>query len=113
MDDSSVWPLTTEAGLLRLHSKFLKSRVARRIFALFVACALVPVTVLTVLSYLQVSGQLRSQNQRELGQATKSLDMALFERLTILDSDLEIAALQARLSHSGSWSLADTSRFQA
>src|SRR5882757_6594374 len=80
-----------------LKTKFLRSRVARRIFALFVACALVPVTVLTILSFLQVSRQLRSQNRRQLQQGAKSVGLAIYERLTILDSDLQVAAL--RIQH--------------
>src|ERR1017187_8166145 len=75
-------------------SKFLRSRVARRIFVLFVACALAPMTVFTTLSYIQVSRQLGSQNQRQLQQTAKSLGLAIYERLTILDSDLQVAALR-------------------
>ena len=91
-------------GLLRqglkrvmLKTTFLRSRVARRIFALFVACALVPMAVFTTLSFVEVSHQLRSQNQRQLQQAAKSLGLAIYERLTILDADLQVASL--RIQH--------------
>jgi putative nucleotidyltransferase with HDIG domain len=53
--------------------------------------------VLTTLSFLQVSRQLRSQNQRQLQQGAKSLGLAIYERLTILDADLELASL--RIQH--------------
>lgn len=76
-----------------LNTTFLRSRVARRIFVLFVACALVPMAVFTTLSFLQVSSQLHRQNQRQLQQAAKSLGLAIYERLTILDSELEMASL--------------------
>ncbi len=49
--------------------------------------------VLTTLSFLQVFRQLRSQNQRQLQQAAKSLGLGIFERLSILDSELQLAAL--------------------
>ena len=78
-------------------TKFLRSRVARRIFVLFVACALVPMAVFTTLSFIQVSRQLRAQNQHQLQQAAKSLGLAIYERLTILDSDLQVASL--RIQH--------------
>jgi hypothetical protein len=79
-------------------TKFLRSRVARRIFALFITCALVPMIVLTTLSFIQVSRQLQAESQRELLQATKSLGLGAYERLTILNSDLELASL--RIQHS-------------
>lgn len=77
-----------------LNSKFLRSRVARRIFVLFVACALVPMSVFVALSFTQVSHQLRAQNQRQLQQTAKSLGLAIYERLTMLDSDLQVASLR-------------------
>jgi putative nucleotidyltransferase with HDIG domain len=77
-----------------LKSKFLRSRVARRIFTLFVACALLPIGVLTTLSFLQVSDQLRRQNRRELQEAAKSVGLAMYERLTILDSELQVVSLR-------------------
>jgi putative nucleotidyltransferase with HDIG domain len=80
-----------------LNRKFLRSRVARRIFTLFVACALVPMAVFTTLAYFQVSRQLQGQNERELQQAAKSWGLAAYERFTILDSDLQVASL--RIQH--------------
>ena len=53
--------------------------------------------VFTTLSFIQVSRQLRTQNQRQLQQAAKSQGLAIYERLTILDSDLQMASL--RLQH--------------
>ncbi len=82
---------------MTLNTTFLRSRVARRIFVLFVACALVPMAVLTTLSFMEVSRQLRSQNERQLQQAAKSLGLGIYERLTILDSDLQVASLRTQL----------------
>jgi putative nucleotidyltransferase with HDIG domain len=93
------------------NSKFLRSRVARRIFVLFVICALVPIAVLSLLSFIQVSSHLRSQNQRQLQQAAKSLGLSLYERLTILDSEMQVGSL--RIQHSEPLSVAaDTVHFQ-
>src|SRR5258708_1324019 len=73
---------------------FLRSRVARRIFVLVVACALVPIAALTTLSFIQVSRQLRNQSRRQLQQTTKSQGLAIYERLVVLDSDLQVATLR-------------------
>jgi HAMP domain-containing protein len=71
---------------------------------LFVGCALVPIAVLSLLSFIQVSTQLRSQDQRQLQQAAKSLGLGLYERLTILDSEMQVQSL--RLQHSAPVSVA-------
>lgn len=47
--------------------------------------------VLISLSFIQVSRQLQAESRRELLQATK---LSVFERLTILDSELELASLR-------------------
>ncbi len=81
---------------MKMQNKFLLGRVARRIFALFVLCALVPMAALTTLSFHQVYTQLHSQNQNQLQAATKSVSSAIYERLTILDFDLQALALRTR-----------------
>ncbi|MGC2184629.1 MAG: HD domain-containing phosphohydrolase [Terriglobales bacterium] len=77
-----------------VNAKFLRSRVARRVFTLFVVCALVPMAVLTAVSVYQVSGQLRVQHQRDLQHSAKSVGLGIFERLGMLDSELQLAALR-------------------
>lgn len=52
--------------------------------------------VLTTVSFIQVSRQLGNQDQRQLQQAAKSLGLAIYERLAILDSELQVAALRTR-----------------
>ncbi len=92
------WP---GSGLLRkvgktvmLESKFLRSKVARRFFMLFIACALAPMAVFTTPVVHPSLPQLRTQNQRQLQQSAKSLGLAIYERLTILDADLQVASLR-------------------
>ena len=81
---------------MRLPTTFLSSKVARRIFLLFVSCALLPITVLAVVSFFQVSKQLRSESEKQLAQATKTQAMVIFERLSILDAEMEVLSLQSR-----------------
>lgn len=79
--------------LVKIDGKFLRSKVARRIFMLFIFCALVPISVLAVLSFGQVSRELDKQNQRRLHQSNKALGMSIYERLYSLDNELKIFSL--------------------
>jgi putative nucleotidyltransferase with HDIG domain len=67
-----------------------KSKVGRRIFILFIATAMVPITALAVLSFTHVVKQLNHQSQRRLHQASKGLGMALVERLSFLEAELDL-----------------------
>jgi HD-GYP domain-containing protein (c-di-GMP phosphodiesterase class II)/HAMP domain-containing protein len=69
-------------------SDFLRSRVARRIFFLFVLCALVPLSTLAYISFSQVTAQLHTDATQRLRNASKGMGMALLERLLLLDSQL-------------------------
>ena len=69
---------------------YLHSRVARRLFALFVLCALLPVSVLAGIAYFQVTHELQRQAYQRLRQASKTAGLTVYERLTALDTDLQI-----------------------
>jgi HD-GYP domain-containing protein (c-di-GMP phosphodiesterase class II) len=66
----------------------LRSRVARRVFFLFVLCALVPLSTLAYVSFDKVTAQLHADATQRLRNASKSTGMALLERLLLLDSQL-------------------------
>jgi putative nucleotidyltransferase with HDIG domain len=83
-----------------LRNTFLHSKVARRIVLLFISCALLPVTLLAILSYYEVSSQLREQSQKELTQASRRQGMAVYERLEMLDSDLQVVSARVKEQHS-------------
>ena len=76
---------------MKIETTFLRSRVARRIFSLFVFCALLPICVLAVVTFYQVSGELRSNSDLELQRASKAKGMAVLERLDTLDTELQTA----------------------
>ncbi len=98
---SLVWHRITrkeEFQVVTPKNKFLRSRVARRIFTLFIACALAPITVFAMLSFLDVSHELRDESQRQMQQGTKSAGLAIYERLTILDSELQVASFRIQRS---------------
>ncbi len=84
---------------MKIKDTFLHSKVARRIVLLFVSCALLPVTILALVSYYEVSSQLREQSQKELVQASKRQGMAIYERLEMLDSDLQLLFAMEKEQH--------------
>jgi hypothetical protein len=77
---------------MKIDKTFLRSKVARRIFLLFISCALLPITVLAVLSFRHVTTQLNKQSQERLQQAAKAMSMNLFERLLFLEAGMEMVA---------------------
>lgn len=70
----------------------LKSRVGRNITALFVVCALIPLTAMAVLSLTQVSTQIREEAYHKIRYTVKSTGMSLKERLDTLETDLKLVA---------------------
>lgn len=67
-----------------------KSRVAKRIFFLFLVCAMLPITLFSYLSFSQVSTQLQDQSMRRIQNNTKSYGLILFERFVFLDLELDM-----------------------
>ena len=74
---------------MRLHGTFLRSRVARRIFALFLLSALIPAAGIAFLSIRQVDQLLLQQKRTELAQLSKANSMALYERLLLVEDLLQ------------------------
>jgi putative nucleotidyltransferase with HDIG domain len=78
---------------MRYGLNFIRSRLSRRIIALFVICALFPVALLSGISLWIVDGQLREQAHEELRNATHDEGMSVYERLTFVEADLKLAAV--------------------
>src|SRR5262245_40750897 len=68
--------------------RFLKSRVARRVFFLVLTSALVPTLSFAVLSFQQVTQQIEREAAARLQQDAKQLGMAVLERLLLLEGRL-------------------------
>ncbi|MBU0968714.1 MAG: HD domain-containing protein [Proteobacteria bacterium] len=79
-------------------SGFLRSKIACRFFLLFICCALLPMIALTILSFNQVIRQLELQTHKRLQDQTKAYGMSVYERLMLLDTDLEVLAAHAQLA---------------
>lgn len=77
---------------MKLDRTSLRSKVARRIFLLFVACALVPIAALAIISFTQVTDHLNEQSRRRLRQASKAAALSIYERLLFLESEIKTIA---------------------
>ena len=70
----------------------IKGRVARRMFALFLACAVVPIAALGSVSLFHVSRQLDDHSRERLSTASKMHGMGLYDRLRAAESELRFMA---------------------
>lgn len=72
---------------MKINGSFLRSRLGRRIFGLFICCSIIPIVALSTLSLNQVTKHLEDQSRRRLQQSTKAFGMSTFERMTLLDTE--------------------------
>ena len=72
-------------------SKFLNSKVARRVFAMFFLCAIVPVIVLAAYALREVSGHLRATAAEKLRLASRAHGQGIAERLSLLEIEMMLA----------------------
>lgn len=75
---------------MKIELTFLRSKVARRVFGLFILCALVPILSLAIASFSQVTKQLYEESQSRLHQSSKALGISVFERLSFLEGELKV-----------------------
>ena len=81
---------------MQIEYAFLRSRVARRVFFLFILCALLPVGALSVVSLTDVTRQLTQQAERRVQQESKAMGMAIYQRLLLLEAGLQVISSQAQ-----------------
>ena len=77
---------------MKLELRSFRTKVARRLFTLFVACAVVPILALAWISFSQANRQIREQSRNRLAQDTKAASMSLLERLMLLSAELRVIA---------------------
>jgi len=78
---------------MRIQFGILRTRVARRILFLFVLSALLPVSVLSFISYYSVRNQLLGESRVRLIDMTKNAGSALAERLQFLESTARLVLI--------------------
>jgi len=77
---------------MRNYRTVLQSVVARRIYGLFILCALLPVCALAFISWTQVSGATKAESLERLRHAGKNVGMTLIEGLFLLETELKSRA---------------------
>ena len=75
---------------MKIEKSFFQSKLARRIFLMFVACALLPIAGLFILSFNQVTAQLNAQSHKRLQQSTKLHGLSVYERLLFLEAEMQL-----------------------
>ena len=83
---------------MKLKLSAFNSRLARRIFATFIACAMIPVVILAALSLYQVSGQLKAQAYQRLHRAAKNHGFSIYEHLMFCEDELKLTDIRTRSS---------------
>ncbi len=86
---------------MRFDRKIFNSKIARRIFVLFVSCALVPILCLSIISYIRVTKQLKEQSFKLLKQSVTGHAYSVYERLIFLDTELQLIASSVNTSLNG------------
>ena len=90
---SSDWRPISEYAGMKVEGTFLRSKVARRILALFVLSAFLPALALAVLSLSQVRALLTQQAKAQLKAASKAYALNVYERLALAHEGLQQVAI--------------------
>jgi hypothetical protein len=97
---------------MKIEIAFLRSKVARRIFTLFIISSLIPVVLLMLLAFRQVNNLISTQQHEQLKQTNKQYGITVFERLLLLKKQINWIAqsftqedLSARLIEDHQFSL--------
>jgi hypothetical protein len=76
---------------------FIHNKVARRVFLMFVSCALIPITLLAATGFWRVTKQLEEQTGEQLRDIAKTEGMSIYERLQFLENDMKVIGLDRNL----------------
>ncbi len=85
---------------MKSNVSYARSLFARRMFGLFILCALVPVCVLTFISLRQISGKVRDENFERLRHVAKNVDSTIHEGLFLIDAEIHSALVPLEYSPS-------------
>jgi putative nucleotidyltransferase with HDIG domain len=83
---------------VKIDTTFLRSKVAKRIFALFISCAIIPIIVLAIPSLFQVAKNFDRQSKHWLGERTRAMRSGVQELLLIVNNELGSAATSVTLN---------------
>ncbi len=83
---------------MKFDTKTFRSKIARRIFILFVSCALFPILCLSIISFIRVTKQLNYQSYRLLKQSVTGYAYSVYGRLLFLDTEMQLIASSFKAS---------------
>ncbi|MCK5096687.1 MAG: HD domain-containing protein [Desulfobacteraceae bacterium] len=75
---------------MKIGGSFFRSKVAQRFFIVFLLCAIVPMIVLSFISYTQVAKQLKSQSLKRLQSSAKTHGMSIYERTLFFETNMRL-----------------------
>ena len=75
---------------MKVDTKIFRSKIARRIFILFVSCALFPILCISIISFARVTKQLNEQSYKLLKQSITGYASSILERMIFLDTELQL-----------------------
>jgi len=75
---------------MKFEKNIFRSKVARRMLTFFVLAAFIPVLFLAILSYWESNQMLMKQAHSRLSVASKTYDLAIYDRLLSIDQHLKI-----------------------
>ena len=81
---------------MSLDKAFLTSKVAQRIFLLFLLCALLPLVILAVVISSAVDSQLSEQAIKRLNQNCKVKGLEIYNNLRALEAELKMFGILRR-----------------
>lgn len=74
---------------LNVKTTIFSSKISKRIFTTFVACALLPIVCFAILVYFQVTNYLQNYTINTLRGSVKSLALSIGDQLKVLENELE------------------------
>jgi putative nucleotidyltransferase with HDIG domain len=74
---------------MKFDTKIFRSKIAHRIFFMFVSCALFPILCISIISFIRVTDQLNDQSYRLLKESIGMYSNSILDRLKFLDSELQ------------------------
>jgi len=77
---------------MKIEIRFLRTKVATRIFTLFIICAIVPVAGFSLISFSLVKKQLNEQCLKRLHQENKAMAVSIYERLLFSRAEMRMVA---------------------
>jgi len=81
---------------MSLDRAFLRSKVAKRIFFLFVLCSMVPLAILAGITFTSVNTQLTEQATKRLRQNCKTVGLQIYNNLSFLDIEMQTATAKVK-----------------